>query len=57
MKCSQNPEGGMRLELEPQEVAVFRHLVERASFIDTLPADQTAIFQMAEQILAELGRS
>ncbi len=57
MKCTHTPEGGMRLELDPQEATVFRHLVERASFIDTLPEDQSAIFRMAEEILAELGKS
>ena len=57
MKCTHTPEGDMRLELDPREATVFRHLVERASFLDTPPEEQTAIFGMAEQILEELGKS
>ncbi len=57
MKCTHTPEVGMRLELDPREATVFRHLVERASFLDTPPEEQAAIFRMAEHILAELGKS
>ena len=34
---------------------MFRHLVERASFLDTPPDQQDAIARMAERILKELG--
>ncbi len=57
MKCTRTPDGGLRLELDPREAIVFGHLVERASFLDTPQEELNAIFQMAEQILAALGKS
>ena len=57
MKCTRTPDGGLRLELDPRETIVFGYLVERASFLDTPPEELNAIFQMAEQILAALGKS
>ena len=55
MKCGRTPEGGLDLALDPREAVVFRHLVERASFLDTPPDQQDAIARMAGRILKELG--
>ncbi len=54
MKCGRTPEGGLELALDPREAVVFRHLVERASFLDTPPEQQDAIAGMAERILKKL---
>lgn len=57
MKHKTTSEGGLQLELEAAEVNIFRHLVERASFIDTPPLEQAAILRLADQILAVLSQS
>jgi hypothetical protein len=51
MKCKPTADGGLRLEIEASETAVFRYLVERASFLDTPPDQQEAILRMVERIL------
>lgn len=41
--------------MDAGEAAVFRHLVERASFQDTPPEVQDDILRMADVILKTLG--
>ncbi|MGD8377510.1 MAG: hypothetical protein PVF68_15365 [Acidobacteriota bacterium] len=55
MRCERRTDGGLRLELDAGETAVFRHLVERASFQDTPPEVQDDILRMADVILKTLG--
>ncbi len=55
MKHERTPEGGLKLELDDRETVLLRHLVERATFIDTPPEKQDAILRLGEQILTALG--
>lgn len=57
MKHQTTSGGGLQLEFDSKEVSIFRHLVERAAFIDTPPQEQEAILRLADQILAALGQS
>jgi hypothetical protein len=49
------PGGGLRLELDAREARLLKLLAERATFVDTPPQEQDAIFRLAEQILSALG--
>ncbi len=55
MKHARTPDGGLKLELDAREAMLLRHLVERATFIDTPPEKQDAILRLGEQILSALG--
>jgi hypothetical protein len=50
----QNREPALRLELARSEVPIFRGVLERASFIDTRPELQNAVFDLVERMLREL---
>jgi hypothetical protein len=56
MKHERTPGGGLKLELDPREATLMRYLAERASFVDTPPEEQDAIYDLAERILAALGQ-
>jgi len=56
MKHEMTPEGHLKLELNARETLLLRYLAERATFVDTPPAEQSAILRLAEQILAALGQ-
>jgi len=47
-------EPALRLDLTRREVPLFRALLQRASFIDTRPDQQAAVFDLIEQLLARL---
>jgi len=44
----------LRLELTRAEVPVFRAALERASFIDTRPEMQAAVFDLVERLLSQI---
>jgi hypothetical protein len=56
MKHDRTPDGGLKLELDAREAVLLRYLAERASFVDTPPEEQEAIYGLAERILAALGQ-
>ncbi len=47
-------EPALRLELSRREVPIFRAVLLRASFSDTRPDLQAAVFDLIEQLLAKL---
>jgi hypothetical protein len=47
-------EPALRLEFARAEVPIFRAVLERASFIDTRPELQNAVFDLVERLLREL---
>jgi hypothetical protein len=47
-------EPAVRLDLTRREVPLFRALLQRASFIDTRPEQQAAVFDLIGQLLARL---
>jgi hypothetical protein len=49
-----NGEPALELKLSRGEVPLFRALLQRASFIDTRPELQGAVFDLIEQLLARL---
>jgi hypothetical protein len=49
-----NREPALRLELARAEVPIFRAVLERASFIDTRPELQNAVFDLVERMLRDL---
>lgn len=55
MHCERDPAGGLTLRLDAREVTVFRHLVERASFLDTPPEVQDDILRLADELLKGMG--
>jgi hypothetical protein len=55
MKHERTPQGGVKLELDAREAALLRYLAERATFVDTPPEEQDAIYELGERILAALG--
>jgi hypothetical protein len=44
----------LRLELTRAELPVFRAALERASFIDTRPEMQAAVFDLVERLLSQI---
>jgi hypothetical protein len=56
MKHERTADGGLRLELDLREARLLRYLAERATFVDTPPGEQEAIFDLAEQILTAPGQ-
>ena len=44
----------LRLELTRAELPIFRAALERASFIDTRPELQSAVFDLIEKLLAQI---
>jgi len=54
MTLDPNREPALRLELTRAELPLFRAVLERASFIDTRPELQAAVFDLAERMLREL---
>ena len=55
MKHERTPGGGLKLELDAREARLLRFLAERATFVDTPPEEQDAIFRLGEQILSVLA--
>jgi hypothetical protein len=55
MRHERTPAGGLKLELDGREARLLKLLAERATFVDTPPEEQDAIFRLAEQILSALG--
>jgi hypothetical protein len=56
MNHERTREGGLKLEFSSREALLLRYLAERATFVDTPPEEQDAIFDLAERILAALGQ-
>jgi hypothetical protein len=56
MELHYRPSGepALRLDFTRREVPLFRALLQRASFIDTRPEQQAAVFDLIEQLLARL---
>ena len=48
--------GQVRVVLDPREVKLLRHALERALFIDTPMAEQEAIMTFSTRLLDALGR-
>jgi hypothetical protein len=48
--------GAVRLTLRGDELKYLRRALERATFLDTPPGEQRAIYNFAEKLLAELER-
>jgi len=46
--------GSLRLTLRGDEVKYLRMALERATFLDTPPGEQRAIYNFAEKLLARL---
>ena len=44
----------LRLELSRDELTFFRAALERASFMDTRPEMQAAVYDFVQKLLAEL---
>lgn len=55
MRHERTSGGGLKLELDAREAKLLKLLAERATFVDTPPEEQDAIFRLAEQILGALG--
>jgi hypothetical protein len=55
MKHEKKPDGGLKLEFDAREAVLLRYLAERATFVDTPPEEQDAIYELGERILAALG--
>ncbi|MBL8841240.1 MAG: hypothetical protein JNL90_06875 [Planctomycetes bacterium] len=51
---SSSGEPALRLELSRRELPIFRAVLLRASFSDTPPEMQAAVFDLVEQLLAKL---
>ncbi len=53
----QQPDRALTVVFESTEVPVFRAALQRASFVDTRPEMQSAVFDLLEELLAELPES
>ena len=54
MRVQPSGEPALQLDLTRRELPLFRAALERASFIDTRPELQAAVFDLVAQLLAQL---